>query len=115
VYYNYSLRESIGKNSLLRQDDLFMSSNGCIAVVGAGLVGCVQALFLAKQSFKVDLYEKREDVRKIRQRNINLMLSMRAWPALRAVGLEDMILDNCFPLYSHLIHGSLGDINRQRW
>ncbi len=34
-----------------------------IAVVGAGLVGSLLALFLAKRGFKVDVFERRADMR----------------------------------------------------
>jgi len=36
--------------------------NKRIAVIGAGVFGCTAAIFLAKAGFKVDLYEKGEDI-----------------------------------------------------
>ena len=40
-----------------------MADHKSIAVVGAGLVGPLQALFLAKAGFTVHMYEKRSDFR----------------------------------------------------
>ena len=34
-----------------------------LAVIGAGPVGCVQALMLRKHGYSVDLYEYRKDIR----------------------------------------------------
>ena len=40
-----------------------MAEEKSIAVIGAGLVGPLQALFLAKAGFEVHMYEKRSDFR----------------------------------------------------
>ena len=34
-----------------------------VAVIGAGLVGSLQAIFLAKKGFEVEVYERRPDIR----------------------------------------------------
>ncbi|MBW4497571.1 MAG: NAD(P)-binding protein [Oscillatoria princeps RMCB-10] len=36
-----------------------------ITLIGAGLAGCVLAIYLAKRGFKVDIYERRPDMRKV--------------------------------------------------
>lgn len=40
-----------------------MADQKSIAVVGGGLVGALQAMFMAKAGFEVHLYESRADIR----------------------------------------------------
>ena len=40
-----------------------MADPKSIAVVGGGLVGALQAIFMAKAGFEVHLYESRADIR----------------------------------------------------
>ncbi|XP_038215986.1 kynurenine 3-monooxygenase [Zerene cesonia] len=79
-----------------------------VAVVGGGLVGSLEALFLARRGHRVSLYEYREDIRKtphVRGRSINLALSVRGRRALRDVGLEDiMIKEHGIPMRARMIH-----------
>ena len=42
---------------------MYMAEQKSIAVVGAGLVGPLQALFLAQAGFEVHMYERRTDFR----------------------------------------------------
>ncbi|KAJ2580731.1 kynurenine 3-monooxygenase, mitochondrial precursor, partial [Coemansia sp. RSA 1836] len=52
-----------------------------VIVVGGGLVGSLTACYFAKRGWKVDLYEKRQDVRQpehshlVERRSINLAIS----------------------------------------
>ena len=41
-----------------------MSTQKNITVVGAGLVGSLVSIYLAKRGYKVDVYERRPDMRK---------------------------------------------------
>ena len=78
-----------------------------VVVVGGGLIGSLQALFLAKNNFQVELYERRKDIRtvdKAEGRSINLALSIRGREALREVGLEEAVLKNGLPMSSRMIH-----------
>jgi kynurenine 3-monooxygenase len=74
--------------------------NQRIAVVGGGLVGSLNAIYLARQGYRVCLYESRPDIRKeerVSGRSINLALSERGRNALRKIGLED---EACHVSYS---------------
>jgi len=71
------------------------------------LVGALQACYLAKRGYHVDLYELREDIRQqdvVRGRSINLALSKRGRDALADVGLEDTIVEIGTPMHSRMIH-----------
>ncbi|KAL0841864.1 hypothetical protein ABMA28_014103 [Loxostege sticticalis] len=88
-----------------------------VAIVGGGLVGSLEALYLAKRGHRVRLYEYREDIRKTPQargRSINLALSIRGRRALKDVGLEaHMIEQHGIPMVGRMIHrldGSTYDI-----
>lgn len=78
-----------------------------VSVVGGGLVGCITALHLANKGLMVDVYELRDDCRKvglIGGRSINLALSARGRRALASVGLEEKLLQNGTPMRGRMIH-----------
>ncbi len=79
-----------------------------VAILGAGLVGSLLSIFLARKGYKVDLFEKRlaPENDKSQGRSINLAVSERAWNALRKVGLEEKIKTLGIPMYGRLIHHS---------
>ncbi|MCB0480266.1 MAG: FAD-dependent monooxygenase [Flavobacteriales bacterium] len=89
-----------------------------IIVAGAGLVGSLQALLLAKKGHKVDVYERRSDIRSnefVGGRSINLALSTRGWKALEIAGIADEIRDISIPMYGRKIHAVNGDISFQSY
>lgn len=95
-----------------------MASNRNIVIVGAGLAGSLLAIYLAKKGFKVDVYERRPDMR--RQdigggRSINLALSTRGIHALKEVGLYDEIKKISIPMYGRMIHPLEGELYFQRY
>ncbi|MGC4807059.1 FAD-dependent oxidoreductase [Micromonospora sp. DT233] len=82
-----------------------------IAVVGAGLAGCLLACFLARRGYRVALYERRGDPRAGRAergRSINLALSERGLDALRRIGLADEVLADALPMRGRMIHPVAG-------
>lgn len=85
-------------------------------IVGAGLVGALQACYLQKRGYKVDVYESRGDMRKVGYiggRSINLALSTRGWTALEKIGLADEIMKIAIPMYGRTIHTLDGKVNYQ--
>ncbi len=87
-----------------------------ITVVGAGLVGSLLSIYLAKKGHKVSVFEKRSDMRKggaIAGRSINLALSDRGWRGLARVGIADDIKKIAIPMYGRYIHLANGTIDYQ--
>ncbi len=78
-----------------------------ITIVGAGLVGSLLSIYLAKRGYKIDIFERRGDMRKqsmIAGRSINLALSDRGWRGLAGVGIADEIKKIAIPMYGRFIH-----------
>jgi kynurenine 3-monooxygenase len=78
-----------------------------IIIAGAGLVGSLLAIYLAKRGYKVSIYEKRHDMRKETMsagRSINLALSDRGLLALERVGLVEEIKEISIPMTGRYIH-----------
>ena len=87
--------------------------NKNITIVGAGLVGSLLSIYLAKRGHKVSLYERRPDMRKedvSAGRSINLALSDRGLRGLEGVGIEDEIRKVMIPMYGRVIHNLNGEI-----
>ena len=85
-----------------------------VTILGAGLVGSLLSIFLAKKGFKVTTYESRPDYRKstaIGGRSINLALSHRGLKALKAVGLDEEIKSRCIPMPGRMIHALDGQLD----
>lgn len=84
-----------------------MNQEKQITVVGAGLVGSLVSIYLAKKGYKVDVYERRPDMRKetlSAGRSINLALSDRGWRGLEGVGIAEEIKKIAIPMYGRAIH-----------
>ena len=95
-----------------------MSTQKNITVVGAGLVGSLVSIYLAKRGYKVDVYERRPDMRKaniIAGRSINLALSDRGWRGLEGVGIDDEIKKIAIPMYGRAIHMKDGSSTYQAY
>ncbi len=94
------------------------SSSKEITLVGAGLVGSLAAIFLAKKGYNVRIFERRPDMRKQsvdRGRSINLALSTRGIHALHEVGLENEILKTAIPMFGRMMHSKQGELTFQRY
>ncbi|RBQ16362.1 FAD-dependent monooxygenase [Spongiactinospora rosea] len=87
-----------------------------VSIVGAGLVGCLLACFLARRGHAVTLYERRPDPRRAgaeRGRSINLAISERGIDALRRVGLDKVVLDTALPMPGRMMHAVDGELTFQ--
>ena len=87
-----------------------------ITIIGAGLVGSVLAMFLARKGYGVDVYERYPDVREVDPRNsrsINLTLCDRGFRALDDIGAGRIVRALSVPAYGRLIHDVKGNLTRQ--
>lgn len=85
--------------------------SGKVIITGAGLVGSLLSIFLAKRGYQVTVYEKRSDLRAGNiggGRSINLALSDRGLNALGKVDLRDTVLRQVIPMHSRMIHDLKG-------
>lgn len=83
-------------------------------VIGAGLVGSLLSIYLAKRGYKVEVYERRDDMRKGNMgggRSINLALSDRGWKGLQGVGIADEIKKIAIPMKGRMVHDLQGKTN----
>jgi kynurenine 3-monooxygenase len=84
-----------------------MTKKNEIAVIGAGLVGSLLSIYLSKRGYKVNVFERRGDMRKEKMaagRSINLALSDRGLLALERVGLADEVKKISIPMHGRFIH-----------
>ncbi|KAJ7729260.1 FAD/NAD-binding domain-containing protein [Mycena maculata] len=102
-----------------------------VIVVGAGPVGCVSAMALAKLGWDVTIYERRPDSRpsslpalhtdvpkeNARQRSINLTLSSRGIAAIQAIDnrIVERLLQNTVPLRARMVHYLNGNTKSQKY
>jgi kynurenine 3-monooxygenase len=87
-----------------------------ISIVGAGLVGSLLSIYLAKRGYSVTVYERRFDMRTNflgGGRSINLALSNRGIRALEQVGLADEMKKHAVPMKGRLMHDLEGKVTFQ--
>ena len=78
-----------------------------ITLIGAGLNGPLLALGLLKRGFKVEIYERRPDMRRVSMsagRSINLAISTRGIHALKEVGLWSEMQKIIIPMKGRMMH-----------
>ena len=89
-----------------------------ITLVGAGLNGPLLGLELVKRGFKVDIYERRPDMRKVVMsagRSINLALSTRGIHALWQANLWDEMQKIIIPMKGRMMHSVTSELTFQRY
>jgi kynurenine 3-monooxygenase len=87
-----------------------------VTLIGAGLVGSLLSIYLAKKGHQVNVYERRNDMRKAANyagRSINLALSDRGWKALTEIGIADDIKKIAIPMYGRFMHAIDGSTSYQ--
>ncbi len=78
-----------------------------VIVIGAGLVGALLATMLTKRGYRVTLFEKRPDMRKVKVvagKSINLALAERGIHGLRMAGLFDEVEPLLIPMRGRMLH-----------
>ena len=89
-----------------------------LTIVGAGPVGSLLALFLARRGHQVEMFERRPDMRRVgisAGRSINLAVSTRGLYALHQVGLDDQVLGQAVPMRGRMVHGTSGELHFLRY
>jgi kynurenine 3-monooxygenase len=84
-----------------------MNRDKRIIIVGAGLVGSLLGVMLGRRGYQVDLFEKRNDARKVDDdsgRSINLALSSRGIKALTEAGLYEKVKPLLIPMRGRMLH-----------
>lgn len=78
-----------------------------ITIIGAGLVGSLLAIFLARRGYAVHVFDRRPDPRSGRVvggRSINLALSDRGLLALAGAGIASQIEEVAIPMKGRMVH-----------
>jgi kynurenine 3-monooxygenase len=89
-----------------------------LGIIGAGPVGSLLALTLARRGLSVEMYERRPDLRKTGfagGRSINLAVSTRGLHALHEVGLDAEVLQSAVPMRGRMMHALDGSLNFLRY
>jgi kynurenine 3-monooxygenase len=87
-----------------------------VLIVGAGLVGCVLAIYLARRGLAVRVYERNRDSRTdapSRRPSLSLSLCTRGIRSLARVGLMERVGTLLTPAFGRMIHGPDGSADYQ--
>ena len=89
-----------------------------VVIAGAGLVGSLWACYMAKRGHKVDVFERRSDMRSKNVdagKSINLAMSTRGWNALEKIGMKDALMKIAIPMHGRMIHQTDGTTDFQAY
>ncbi len=87
-----------------------------ISLIGAGLNGPLLALGLVRRGFRVEIFERRPDMRRVRMsagRSINLALSTRGIHALTQAGLWNEMRKIVIPMKGRMMHSATSELTFQ--
>lgn len=89
-----------------------------ITIAGAGPVGAMLAIVLARANCQVKLFESRPDPRincAQQGKSINITLSERAWAALKNIGIDKKVRQFATPIYKRTFHEISGEVTEQQY
>lgn len=89
-----------------------------VTLIGAGLNGPLLGLELVKRGFRVQVYERRPDMRRVpisAGRSINLAISTRGIHALKQVGLWELMQKIVIPMKGRMMHSAISELTFQRY
>lgn len=89
-----------------------------VTILGAGLVGSLWSVILAKRGYDVSIYERRPDMRKESMsagKSINLAMSNRGWKAIELAGLKEDIEEIAIPMTGRFLHQKDGSSAAQAY
>ncbi|QBD82895.1 FAD-dependent monooxygenase [Ktedonosporobacter rubrisoli] len=85
-----------------------MAGQEKVIIIGAGLVGTLLALYLARRGYDVEVYEKRsmidERIAPTGKPSVNITISQRGFRALDKLGLGEAIRRVAVPLFGRTLH-----------
>ena len=87
-----------------------------ILIVGAGLVGSLLSIYLARQGHHVHLFERYPDFRRAKApsgKSINLTICERGFASLDRVGAGDLVRAISVPCYGRMVHAADGSVEVQ--
>src|SRR5690606_18210457 len=102
----------------LRNTDLNTSPTRHLTLIGAGLAGSLLAILLARQGWRITVYERRGDPRIADYesgRSINLALAERGRNALRQAGVEEAVMAKAVMMRGRMVHPRNGAPELQRY
>jgi kynurenine 3-monooxygenase len=106
-------RDPAASNASIRN---MQKNSHTITLVGAGLTGPLFAISLAQRGFRVQIFERRPDMRLTRAsagRSINLAVSTRGIHTLREAGLWDQMSRIIIPMKGRMMHSLAGELTFQ--
>lgn len=89
-----------------------------IVIAGAGLAGALLAAQLASRGHRVQIFERRGDLRRepiAAGRSINLALAARGWEGLQRADAVNEVLDYALPMRGRMVHDRAGVTQFQRY
>lgn len=89
-----------------------------LTLIGAGLAGSLLAILLARQGWRITVYERRGDPRIADYesgRSINLALAERGRNALRQAGVEEAVMERTVMMRGRMVHMRDGSTDLQRY
>lgn len=87
-----------------------------VTIVGGGLVGSLLASYLGERGYRVDVYERRPDMRLANVsagKSINMACSTRGWQALDKVGVGDKVRQAAIAMKGRMMHSVEGELTFQ--